>query len=42
MVQNFVKEEAVTEESLNNDQWTGRRKPFSVGLQVAEEDDVGK
>ena len=40
VVQNFAEEE--TEESLNNDQWTGKRKPFSVGLQVAEEDDVGK
>ena len=40
MVQNFAEEE--TEESLNNDQWTGKRKPFSVGLQVAEEDYVGK
>ena len=40
VVQNFAKEE--TEESLNNDQWTGSRKPFSVGLQVAQEDAVGK
>ena len=40
MVQNFAEEE--TEESLNNDQWTGKRKPFSVGLQVAEGHDVGK
>ena len=39
VVQNFAKEE--TEESLNNDQWTGMRKPFSVGLHVAEEDTVG-
>ena len=42
MVQNFAKEETVTEESLNNDEWTGSRKPFNVGLKVAEEDDVGK
>ena len=40
VVQNFAKKE--TEESLNNDQWTGKRKPFSVGLQVAEEDNVGR
>ena len=40
MVQNFAEEE--TEESLYNDQWTGKRKPFSVGLQVAEEENVGK
>ena len=40
MVENFAKEE--TEESLNNDQWTGSRKSFNVGLQVAEEDAVGK
>ena len=40
VVQNFAKEE--TEESLNNDKWTGNRKPFNVGLQVAEEDDAGK
>ena len=40
VVQNFAEEE--TEGSLNNDQWTGRRKPFSVGLHVAEEDDIGK